>query len=634
MRLKDKFIFATFFIIITSIIFISIGLKRIESVNSSVHLVTNEDMPALLFANQLSKTIQDTQHAIGMGLGGDSSFQEDMKEAKASLQASIENLTVLDEQASEIINDYNAFYDFGLKTSNDLLKEDLNDDSSIEKLSKMRQDLLKHISQYKEFKHQSFLNSMESISVKTRQLFNSLEANFVILIVFFLISFFYLRSHIKSIKNLEITAIKLANLDLNTKVIKDRNDELGVFQASFEKMRLSLKNNIENLDEIVSLRTQELSFQKQKAENAVEEKDAFLANMSHEIRTPMNGVLGFSKLLNDTELTSEQKEYIDLIDSSTQSLLVVINDILDFSKISSKKMSLEKIDLNFNKLVEEVMRLMKNNANEKGLDLILNIDSNIEIYFKGDPVRLRQILINLISNSIKFTEKGKVEVKVKLNAENDPALLYVSVIDTGIGMTPKQIKNVFERFHQADMSTTRVYGGTGLGTTIVKHLVTLMNGDINCQSEYKKGCTFNFSIPVELSEFDEETKSIKLDLNRDYQKTVLLAEDNPINQKLAIKILSKLGITTVLAKNGEEVLDLAMREEHDLILMDIQMPVMDGIIANRKLNEQGYGKKVIPMTANVTVNDLEKYKQEGFTGLISKPIDIKEMIEQLDPYLL
>ncbi len=379
---------------------------------------------------------------------------------------------------------------------------------------------------------------------------------------------------------------------------------------------------------------QELKQARDKAEEMSQAKGEFLANMSHEIRTPMNGVIGTLQLLSDTELGPAQQEYISTAHKSAHSLLTILNDILDLSKIEAGKLNIELIPLDLREIVNELITLHTMTAEEKVIQLYADIDEQLPQVLVGDPTRIRQVLANLISNALKFTEKGHVLVRIRVVSSDDKiAGISFEVEDTGVGIKEEVLDKLFNEFTQADGSTTRKYGGTGLGLAIVKQLVEMMQGQFGVESTPGEGSIFWFRIPLEIS----KEQSIKqLEVQEPEQKGklsghVLLVEDNPINQMVAQKMLEKIGITSTLAGDGQEALNMLEQGEFDAVLMDCQMPVMDGYEATQRIRQQDVLLKlpVIAMTANVMEGDREKCIQAGMNDYIGKPVveaDLKKTL--------
>ena len=383
----------------------------------------------------------------------------------------------------------------------------------------------------------------------------------------------------------------------------------------------------------------ELKEAKETAEKSLKVKDEFLANMSHEIRTPLNAVIGFTDLLLETKLTSEQKEHLETMRNSGEILLSLINNVLDLAKIDSNKIEIEEIPFNLHKNLYETVKLMKLKAKEKKIALELNIHPSTPQFVLGDPTRIGQIFLNLIGNAIKFTDEGSVVVSSKLVKEdNGITEVYFEIKDTGIGIVSNKISTVFGVFTQAKSDTSRIYGGTGLGLAIVKKLVGLLNGEIKVHSKFGVGSNFKMTIPFKKDSSRIEKHFEELDEveNSTLNYKILLVEDNKTNQLLARTRLERWNCTVDIANNGIEGVKKVQKNMYDIILMDIQMPVMDGYEATKIIkNDLTKKASVIPiiaMTAYTSKNDIDRAFEAGMIDYIFKPFKKDELLKILKKY--
>ncbi len=434
---------------------------------------------------------------------------------------------------------------------------------------------------------------------------------------------------------------KLKNVN---KTLEKQNAALSESRASALKLiKLSKEANAETENANIRLEASIKQANKMANESilANKSKSDFLANMSHEIRTPMNAIIGFSDILFEEKLSDEQKNYVNMIRESGQNLLQLINDILDFSKIEAGKLDTEIVDCSISDILSNIESMMKPAAKNKGIEFKVVYETKIPKTTKTDPTRLHQCLVNLINNAIKFTQKGHVYTFISAHKSQKKHWLRFKIEDTGIGIEKSMCKNIFESFSQADSGTTRKFGGTGLGLAITKSLAELLGGSINVSSRPGKGSVFTIDIPVMVNSdvsLDDDyghTDKDKISENeiQGLSGKVLVAEDNKSNQKLIRLILSKMGICPVIVEDGQKAVEIHKNEKFDLIIMDIQMPKMNGYDATKAIRKTDTDIPVVAITANAMKGDAEKCFNAGCTEYLPKPIKRDELYEILEKYL-
>ena len=368
------------------------------------------------------------------------------------------------------------------------------------------------------------------------------------------------------------------------------------------------------------------------AENAVKAKQQFLSNMSHEIRTPMNAIIGFTKVVLKTDLTVKQKEYLDAIKMSGDALIVLINDILDLAKVDAGKMSFEKTPFNMKASIFAMLHLFETKIQEKNLKLVREYDSRIPKVLIGDPIRLHQIILNLVSNAVKFTSNGKITVTVHLlHEDEDKVIIEFAVTDTGIGIPQDKIGKIFENFQQASSGTSRLYGGTGLGLAIVKQLVEPQGGTIRVKSVVNEGSTFSFTLSFQKTDADAELENEMIELDTQIKNIkVLVVEDIALNQLLMKTLLDEFGFDRDIAENGKIAIEKLKNKDYDVILMDLQMPEMNGFEATEYIRKtMNSNIPIIALTADVTTVDLAKCKAVGMNDYLAKPVDEKLLYSKI-----
>ncbi len=409
-------------------------------------------------------------------------------------------------------------------------------------------------------------------------------------------------------------------------------------QLKEEIFKQTILNELRNMQ--VKQQIEMAQKEKEVAERTAQLKHQFMANMSHEIRTPMNAIVGMTRLLISKRPTDDQLRYLNAIRQSSDNLLVIINDILDLSKIEAGKIIIEHTDFTIREVLQGVKDMLYLKATEKEIDFKLSTDDAIPNRLTGDPTRLNQVLINLAGNAVKFTEKGYVEIKTSVTQKSNKLWLKFDVVDTGIGIAAENIDSIFDSFTQAGADITRKFGGTGLGLTISKQLVTLMGGDISVKSELGKGTVFSIIIPFEEAAVQEYVPVSDL-LNEEAMQrlnslNILLVEDNEFNRMVAEETFKEILPAMIMdvAVNGQEAVDKLRSITYDLVLMDIQMPVMDGVTATKKIRnelpEPAKSTRIIAMTANVLQEDIQTYMEAGMDGHVTKPFQTNELLQKME----
>lgn len=613
----------------------NIYMQQIEG-KKYMDSVYQKHFPILNIANEnlilLDNTIRIFEDAVA---AGEETWLENSKEYKKDIEENLKKLNDLGINKNSTLSIYSLFQNyFDSTTKLSILMINSSEDwKEVERLTKNMTSYLNSTrTVFKTFQEKQKRRLQETIDITNEYGEKIVHLGIIIGIVslalIIILTIFLSLSTRRSLKELlsSVKNIGAGNPDFTKRLKKNSDDELGELVEEFNGFTKKLQGDYE-----------ELALAKSEAEMANKIKSEFVANISHEIRTPLNAIIGFSELLTKTEVSSKQKSYLDSITSGGDTLLAIINDILDISKIEAGKLEIQNEKVSLGVVVNDVKTIFLQKAKDKKLDIKVSIDKKIPALVVLDEIRLKQILLNIVGNAIKFTHKGYIEMNLFASNFNDNRFdLQIDVKDTGIGIPKEQESKIFESFVQQDGQSNRQYGGTGLGLAICLKLITMMNGNITLKSKESEGSIFSIVLDdVEMVNSNNYIKSIEtIDEVEFKDSTILIVDDIELNRKLIIESLENKNILWYEASNGKEAVEIVKNKKLNLVLMDIKMPVMDGIEATNILKEdRKYNDiPIVALTASIRVKEIKELSSL-FDGYLTKPISNNILIKELKRFL-
>ena len=633
------------FISIIAILFftlhMSINYIFTNSTINSVHNITGKRLQIALYDSENLKLIEEL--ILIFEDGSRTGEIEYLYKANSRKELIIKNLEASkaygrDINISQISQDFLNYFNHAYQSTKKFIQysnkhQALMDYSNFSKLQQITQVELQLFQDLKKRSSEKLQQAKQLLDIKN-------HSYFIFTIIFSLAGLltvssltYFLYKHIQrrflKVQHM-IQNLNTSNPDFSTEINVEYADEIGDIVRQFNQLNHKLEKDYKVMNKL-----------KIKAEDTAKIKSEFLANMSHEIRTPMNGIIGMSYLALQTKLNDKQRDFIEKIDSSAKNLLGIINNILDLSKIEAKKLELEKIDFKLHEVIDDSINLLTFKMEEKNLNFKLHYADKISTLYHGDALRLSQILNNLLSNAVKFTSEGSISLFISKVHQNR---FQFKIKDTGKGLTKEEQKNIFQAFVQADATSSRQYEGTGLGLTISKQLVSMMNGKIWVESSHNKGSSFIFEIELKelVDKYSSQTKastpplpnSLSKDMDLLTGKRILVAEDNLINQEIILGLLENSKIIIDMAQDGKEAVHLHKKNSYSLILMDIQMPVLDGYEAAKIIRKNDQKIPIIAVTASAMKEDIEKTIESGMNDHLNKPIDVNQLYQILLKYAL